>query len=99
MYNTIIIIVCAFSVFGVYSLLRMLSVAFSKEKSCFIAVKPKEDGNVGEQLLLAEYYAQESSFLCGKPVILFDGDLTEETIKCGYDVYIKIPERRSYDNG
>ena len=97
-YNTFIIFVCVFAVYGAYALLKELSVLLLRKNKLVIAIEAADDEEVKNMLLLAESYIQNSKCFCAKPILLCKDGNTYEYIKYGLDIY-KKSGKESHDSG
>ena len=92
MYNDIVmIILCVFAVYGVYSVIREIVMLLTKRNNFILAIKV-DSKTVNEDIVLAEQYLEENSVLNKKPVLLCDTEMAEEIKKYGYEVFVKLTE-------
>ena len=88
-YNSFIILVCIFAVYGAYSMLRELFFSISKDRVFYIAVKVSECDDINESLCDAEYAAAKHRRFNVHPIVLCDTECADGYKKYGFDVYIK----------
>ena len=92
-YNSFVILLCVFSVYGAYAIFREIALACARKKQIVAAVRVTADQ--AETIAVAEYYTQKYPYLESRPVLLCDTDPPTDVEQYGLDVYIKLPERRS----
>ena len=95
MYNSLIILVCVFAVYGAYTLIREVMVLLSRKSRVYVAIDVSE-GNVDDKILLAEFYASKYSFFASRPIIVCEESKIEEVKKYGYKICVELPGKENH---
>ena len=97
-YNSFIILICVFAVYGAYSAFRELFSLLSKDKGFYIAVKASEYDDIQAAMGDAKCITQKCGQFCSQPIILCDTENMDEYKEYGFDIYIKSG-KESYGTG
>ena len=98
MYNDIILIfLCVFAVYGVYSLVREFWMLICRKNKIAAAIRidsQMRENDINDAILFAENYISSYSFLERMPIIICDGENAKYLKRYGYDIYIRQTEEK-----
>lgn len=88
-YNSLVILLCVFAVYGAYAIFREIALACARKKQIAAAVRVTSE--LMDKIAVAEYYTQKYTYFESRPVLLCDTDPPTDIQKYGLDVYVKLP--------
>ncbi len=98
MYNDIILILlCVFAVYGVYSVFREIGMLLCRKNRVAAAVNISLDmseNQINDALVFAQNSVYSYSFLERAPVIICDREKADCLKRYGYEIYVKFAEEK-----